>query len=669
MHAGDATDFDPYYKWLGIPASEQPPNHYRLLGIELFEEDLDVISAAADRQMGHVKAFATGPYGAHSQLLLNELSKARVSLLNPNLKPIYDQQLTKIRSARLKALAASAEQTLATQARQANQQGREVVPRPHESTTMDAVTFAAPMPIRRKRRRKSSLPLTFVTLLICVPVIAGLLWYAKKMAPVPTPLASATQDPPQPQAEEFPKPPEAQPRVEVPHAKPDPKSQALRATDQPTLPQSQNPKVNPPSLRQRLPLSVLPNQQPRPFSSRQDPTFGHNLPVGGRFASLPPIVSVSALTADEPVIGTFEPPIDRLRLLEVHLMAPSYLERANRVLFLHRHRDTDEEIRWLVFDEPTSVARAIATSGDTGDALPFAMLRATKNEFSFAWLDQAGREQSTERLENCLLRIVADQEVHHLQLRSLVEEEPHVTLGNWEEVFEFQLPVESIPNLPPASELMLRITAEEGFPATSVVNGQPERLAAGEQLLLSFRSSDYAGLGTYWEQKGKMVSVHVSPGFRLQSYPDDLFILSRTEVEKVEKRLERDKREAAKEYSRRVRKRALLNRNLDAANRINIQLPGGGTTVQLRNQKQAAVAAAQADVNTNEARITALGRLAPLVEQDQSSRIPALRSLATELEGRAQVGFELYMPVGGEEIVLYRKGGAKADANVNTLGL
>jgi len=35
-----AEDFDPYYKWLGILPKDQPPHNYRLLGIELFEEDL-----------------------------------------------------------------------------------------------------------------------------------------------------------------------------------------------------------------------------------------------------------------------------------------------------------------------------------------------------------------------------------------------------------------------------------------------------------------------------------------------------------------------------------------------------------------------------------------------------------------------------------------------------
>ena len=46
-----AGEFDPYHVWLGINAKDQPPNHYRLLGIELFEANLDVIQSAADRQM------------------------------------------------------------------------------------------------------------------------------------------------------------------------------------------------------------------------------------------------------------------------------------------------------------------------------------------------------------------------------------------------------------------------------------------------------------------------------------------------------------------------------------------------------------------------------------------------------------------------------------------
>ncbi|MDO4582634.1 MAG: hypothetical protein Q4D62_00890 [Planctomycetia bacterium] len=85
--------FDPYRIWLGISPAEQPPNHYRLLGIPLFETDPQVISNAADRQMAHVRTFQSGQYSEQSQKILNELSAARVILLDAAKRTAYDQQL------------------------------------------------------------------------------------------------------------------------------------------------------------------------------------------------------------------------------------------------------------------------------------------------------------------------------------------------------------------------------------------------------------------------------------------------------------------------------------------------------------------------------------------------------------------------------------------------
>jgi len=88
-----AEKFDPYYKWLGIPPRDQPPNHYRLLGIELFEPDRDVIDAAANRVMAYLKDLAVGDEAAHSQRLLNEIARARLCLLNRRKKEGYDREL------------------------------------------------------------------------------------------------------------------------------------------------------------------------------------------------------------------------------------------------------------------------------------------------------------------------------------------------------------------------------------------------------------------------------------------------------------------------------------------------------------------------------------------------------------------------------------------------
>ena len=91
----DKQAFDPYHEWLGIRDKQRPPNHYRLLGLELFEEDVNVIATAADRQMVHVRTFQNSKYTQHSQRILNELAAAKLCLLKPHSRKTYDQQLRK----------------------------------------------------------------------------------------------------------------------------------------------------------------------------------------------------------------------------------------------------------------------------------------------------------------------------------------------------------------------------------------------------------------------------------------------------------------------------------------------------------------------------------------------------------------------------------------------
>lgn len=86
-------DFDPYHRWLAIPPHEQPPNHYRLLNIALFEADPEVIEAAADQRMAYLRTHQTGPHGGLSQKLLNEVAMAKLCLLNKSKKPAYDAAL------------------------------------------------------------------------------------------------------------------------------------------------------------------------------------------------------------------------------------------------------------------------------------------------------------------------------------------------------------------------------------------------------------------------------------------------------------------------------------------------------------------------------------------------------------------------------------------------
>lgn len=88
-----AQGFDPYHTWLGIRPEEQPPNHYRLLGIALFEDDASVIANAADQRMVYLRTFQSGKHSALSQRLLNEVAAANLCLLNTRKKAAYDAKL------------------------------------------------------------------------------------------------------------------------------------------------------------------------------------------------------------------------------------------------------------------------------------------------------------------------------------------------------------------------------------------------------------------------------------------------------------------------------------------------------------------------------------------------------------------------------------------------
>ena len=158
--------FDPYRKWLGIPSDEQPANHYRLLGVELFESDPEVIQTAADRQMAYVAKCAQGPYVKLSQKILNELSAARVCLLNEAKRQAYDAKLRQSKGAAIVETVASDAEESATV---------------HEFQFTMSETADGPINTRLTRRQKSSLP--FVGIGLAAALMIGVaIWQFSKPA-------------------------------------------------------------------------------------------------------------------------------------------------------------------------------------------------------------------------------------------------------------------------------------------------------------------------------------------------------------------------------------------------------------------------------------------------------------------------------------------------------
>jgi len=88
----DAT-FDPYCQWLGISPAEQPPNHYRLLGVNLFEKGPEAIRSAAERQIAQVRGFENGEHAQDARKIVEQIEAARLCLASPEKKAAYDAQL------------------------------------------------------------------------------------------------------------------------------------------------------------------------------------------------------------------------------------------------------------------------------------------------------------------------------------------------------------------------------------------------------------------------------------------------------------------------------------------------------------------------------------------------------------------------------------------------
>lgn len=83
-----------YFELLGLEPGTYDrgtgPTHYRLLGFWGIVDNSSAISSAADRLMSFVKVRQEAPL---AQDILNELARARVTLLNPQQKAAYDQEL------------------------------------------------------------------------------------------------------------------------------------------------------------------------------------------------------------------------------------------------------------------------------------------------------------------------------------------------------------------------------------------------------------------------------------------------------------------------------------------------------------------------------------------------------------------------------------------------
>ena len=88
---------DLYTEWLEIPAGERPPDYYTLLGIPRFCDDVELIEQAARRRIQILDRYKIHPKRKKREAcsaLMNEVAKARVTLVDAGRRRVYDAGLS-----------------------------------------------------------------------------------------------------------------------------------------------------------------------------------------------------------------------------------------------------------------------------------------------------------------------------------------------------------------------------------------------------------------------------------------------------------------------------------------------------------------------------------------------------------------------------------------------
>lgn len=87
---------DLYATWLGVAPGTRPPDHYAILGLPLFCDDMQAIEQAARTRLAKLDNYAIHPDTQRRDAchrMMNEVARARVVLATSARKSAYDQQL------------------------------------------------------------------------------------------------------------------------------------------------------------------------------------------------------------------------------------------------------------------------------------------------------------------------------------------------------------------------------------------------------------------------------------------------------------------------------------------------------------------------------------------------------------------------------------------------
>lgn len=514
-------EFDPYHKWLGIPPGDGPVDHYRLLGLELFEPDRDVIASAADRQMAHLRTFQAGKYSKLAQQLLNEVSVARVSLLDKSRRKRYDAKLRQ-------AQEAAATKSEPTETRLEPQ--RKAKPRESQPTPSPAKEVQPERPrisnsaLRRPKRHK----LLFKTFLLAVLIVivsvlgAGAYSLIADDGQLKSLLARLDPNKDQPQERAAPTPDanDNQPTQGPPYTMPSGDLGDLleKATQEATQQVSEEPPKaaheeapeEPTQEPSRPGFVTPPFEQHRPPGERRNPGDPQYTMPSGDLSDLLDGASakehrpaISFATTDDSKVATCSlPSLDSGRETAVPLtrlsndgdpwelkLAAFGARRDSPKLRLFPESDAT---RWRIADE-ASPDRAIARLGQVD------------GDLQFLWAD-AATEEIAERLRWSLLEVASSQGVALLRFNAPQVIAPITTdLGNAENRTNLRLPI-----LYPADALRMDIASIEGLPSFDEPSRVPTGLKEGESYSARLLAHQHVSMHCLFKASGKQLSAEIA---------------------------------------------------------------------------------------------------------------------------------------------------------------
>ena len=82
-----------YHEWMGIALNNPRPNHYELLGIPLFEENLTVIANGAARRISYLQTMVAGEFAELAQEIQKEVAIAKLCLMRETSRNEYQRAL------------------------------------------------------------------------------------------------------------------------------------------------------------------------------------------------------------------------------------------------------------------------------------------------------------------------------------------------------------------------------------------------------------------------------------------------------------------------------------------------------------------------------------------------------------------------------------------------